>query len=77
MNLYASTMKGIRAAKESYHRRILQEMAAAAIRKSEGLGFDLSKQSTRNPVTLSLRRKSTTVPDPAPRSHPHKDAERN
>jgi hypothetical protein len=77
MNLYASTMKGIRAAKESRHRRILRDMAAAAIRKAEALGFDLGKQSMRHQVSFLARRKSVAVPDPAPHPHPHKDSGRN
>lgn len=32
MNLYASTLKGIQCARENKHRRLQEEMAAAAVR---------------------------------------------
>ena len=43
MNLYNATMKGILASEESRRRRLLEEMTAAAVRKAEKLGQNMSQ----------------------------------
>jgi hypothetical protein len=78
MNLYASTVQGIRAARAKRHDRLLREMAAAATRKAEGLEFDIGNKSWRHPIMFLKRSKPANPPRRSPpKNQSSSDVDRN